>query len=70
MKVYQLIKKLQALPKNYDVRIDYNLSLNDLDDMSLDDIRLTNYWVDSVEFHEKGSSGYEDFGEVIILGSE
>ena len=70
MKVYQLIKKLQALPKNYDVRIDYNLSLNDLDNMSLDDIRLTNYWVDSIEFHEKGSSGYECNGEVVILGSE
>ena len=69
MKVYQLIKKLQALPKNYDVRIDYNLSLNDLDNMSLDDVRLTNYWVDKVECVKAGSLGYE-FGEVIILGSQ
>jgi hypothetical protein len=38
--------------------------------MSVDDLRLTNYWARDVEIIRKGSSGYESFGEVIILGSE
>ena len=66
-KTNKLINKLKKLPKTYDVRIDYNLSY---DDTNIDDIRLTNYWVDSIEFHEKGSSGYECNGEVVILGGE
>jgi len=70
MKVYQLINKLKDLPKDYDIRIDYNLSRDDIENMSIDDIRLTNYWASDVEIIRKGSSGYEDFGEVIILGSE
>jgi len=66
MKVYQLIEKLKQLPKNYDVRIDYNINIRDV---VLDDL-LLNYWVNEIELHKKGSSGYEDFGEVVILGSE
>ncbi len=38
--------------------------------MTKDDIYLTNFWVDSIEVHEVGSSGYEENGEVIIVGSE
>jgi hypothetical protein len=70
MKVYQLINKLKDLPKDYDIRIDYNLSHDDIENMSVDDLRLTNYWARDVEIIRKGSSGYESFGEVIILGSE
>ena len=53
MKVYQLINKLKNLPRDYDVRIDYNLSY---DDTNIDDIRLTNYWVDSIEFQDRKST--------------
>lgn len=69
MKVGQLIKHLEKLPKNYDVRIDYGLRSQDFDNMVFEDL-LNNYWVDSVQFIKRGSSGYEEHGEVVIFGSE
>lgn len=69
MKVKQLIKCLEILPQNYDVRIDYGLTSQDFDEMVFEDL-LNNRWVDSVQFIKKGSSGYEEHGEVVIFGSE
>lgn len=59
MQVGDIIKILKRYPQDYDVRIFYNNSLDE-----------TNFWVDSIEIHELGSSGYEQNGEVIIVGSE
>ncbi len=69
MKVGQLIKHLESLPKNYDVRIDYGLRSQDFDNMVFEDL-LNNRWADSVQFIKRGSSGYEEHGEVVIFGSE
>lgn len=70
MQVGDIVKILQRYPQDYDVRIFYNKSLEELDDMTKDDIYLTNFWVDSIEVHELGASGYEENGEVVIIGSE
>lgn len=66
MIVSQLIKKLQDLPQDYSVRIEYCLSD---DTMDMNDIIHNNYWVDSIELHKRGSSGYPN-GEIVILGGE
>ena len=70
MQVGDIVKILKRYPQDYDVRIFYNLSLDELDSMTVEDIGMTNFWVDSIEIHELGSSGYEQNGEVIIVGSE
>jgi hypothetical protein len=70
MIVKDLIKKLKAVPQDYDVRIFYKLSMEDLEDMTDDDIYFTNFWVDKVEVHGLGASGYETNGEVIIIGDQ
>ena len=31
---------------------------------------LSNYWINNIEVHEKKSSGYEQNGEVILIGEE
>jgi len=31
---------------------------------------LSNYWINDIEVHEKNSSGYEQNGEVILIGVE
>ena len=70
MQVGDIVKILKRYPQDYDVRVFYNKSLDELHDMTKDDIYFTNFWVDSIEIHELGSSGYEENGEVIIVGSE
>jgi hypothetical protein len=70
MIVKDLIKKLKAVPQDYDVRIFYKLSMEDLEDMTDNDIYFTNFWVDGVEVHGLGASGYETNGEVIITGDQ
>jgi hypothetical protein len=70
MIVKDLIKKLKGVPQDYDVRIFYKLSMENLEDMTDDDIYFTNFWVDEVEVHGLGASGYETNGEVIIIGDQ
>ena len=70
MQVGDIVKILQRYPQDYDVRVFYNKSLDELNDMTKDEIYLTNFWVDSIEVRELASSGYEENGEVVIIGSE
>lgn len=70
MQVGDIVKILKRYPQDYDVRIFYNLSMDELESMNVDDLWSINFWVDSIEIHELGSSGYEENGEVIIVGSE
>jgi hypothetical protein len=73
MIVKELIKLLKQLPKDcqeLDVRVFYNKSYKELDEMTKDDIYFTNFWLDSIEVHATGSSGFEEYGEVILIGSE
>lgn len=68
MIVRDLIKLLKQLPKDcqeLDVRVFYNCKEEDLGDNY-----HTNFWVDGIEVHSTGSSGYELNGEVILIGSE
>ena len=69
MRVKELINKLKTMPQDYDVRIEYDVSLKEMEEMTPEDF-LINFWVDGVECFRQGSSGYEDFGEVVIRGSE
>lgn len=69
MKVKDLINKLKTMPQDYDVRIEYDKSLKEMEEMSAEDF-LVNFWIDSVELHQHGASGYEEFGEVVIRGTE
>ena len=59
MKVKELIKLLQ--------KCDQNLEVNTFNKNSDDP---TNYWVVDIEEFSKGSSGYEQDGEVMIITSE
>tara|TARA_R100000005_G_C4937663_1_gene163702 strand:+ start:87 stop:254 length:168 start_codon:yes stop_codon:yes gene_type:complete len=55
MTVDELIKELQKIEdKTLDVRTDF----------------IKNRWVERVEVHHQGSSGYELDGEVILITSE
>jgi hypothetical protein len=55
MTVEELIKELQKIEdKTLDVRTDF----------------IKNRWVERVEAHYKGGSGYELHGEVILISSE
>jgi len=59
MKVKELIEKL----KNCDPELEVNTYNSNSDDP-------TNYWVVDIEEHSKGSSGYPNDGEVILITSE
>ena len=68
MMVKELIKLLKQLPKDcqeLDVRVFY-----DCKEEELGDNYNTNFWVDKIEVHATGSSGYELNGEVLLIGSE
>ena len=58
MTVEELINELQKLEdKTLDVRLEYK-------------DEEANKWVERVEVHYQGGSGYELHGEVILVGSE
>ena len=59
MTVRELIIELEKCDPNLDVNTK-NVNSDD----------PTNYWVNSVEQHETGRSGYEENGEVILNTSE
>jgi hypothetical protein len=59
MKVKELIEKL----KNCDPELEVNTYNSNSDDP-------TNYWVVDIEECSKGSSGYPNEGEVILITSE
>lgn len=59
MKVKELIKKLQEC--------DPELEVNTFNENSDDP---TNYWVVDIEEYPKGSSGYEEDGEVLLITQE
>jgi len=55
MTVEELIKELQKIEdKTLDIRTDF----------------IRNSWVERIEVHHQGSSGYELHGEVILVTSE
>ena len=61
MRVDTLIKRLnQVKDKSLLVRVVTNNGEED----------LFNYWINDIEVHEKNSSGYEQNGEVILIGEE
>ena len=34
------------------------------------EVDLSNYWINNIEVHKKNNSGYEQNGEVILIGEE
>tara|TARA_A100001201_G_scaffold36568_1_gene38433 strand:- start:187 stop:372 length:186 start_codon:yes stop_codon:yes gene_type:complete len=61
MRVDTLIKRLnQVKDKSLLVRVVTNNGEED----------LSNYWINDIEVHNKNSSGYEQNGEVILIGEE
>ena len=59
MKVKELIKLLQECDQELEVNT-FNENSND----------PTNYWVKDVEEFSRGSSGYEEDGEVLLITTE
>ena len=59
MNVKQLIEKLKKLPQDLPIRVE-----------PIDENVEENVWVYDLEICEKGQSGYEVSGEVILLTSE
>jgi hypothetical protein len=59
MKVKELIKRLQKCDQESEVNTFKENSENP-----------TNYWVIDVEEYEKGHSGYEEEGEVLLITQE
>jgi len=59
MIVKEMIEKLSKCDPNSEVNT-FNINSDD----------PTNYWVVDIEEHSKGSSGYPNEGEVIIITSE
>ena len=59
MRVKQLIEILKKMPKNSYVRIRMGEKEKEV-----------NYWVRRITSSNKGESGYEEHGEVIIVGDE
>ena len=59
MRVKQLIETLKKMPKNSYVRIRMGEKEKEV-----------NYWVRRITSYNKGESGYEEHGEVIIVGDE
>lgn len=62
MNVGDLIALLQTCPKDLDVRV----TIPTMEEEGWTE----NFWVDSLNVYPKGSSGYEDDGEVVIGGAE
>ena len=61
MTVEKLIKRLQLIKdKSLDVRIETQTYTEE----------DTNYWLSDIEVNNTGSSGYEYFGEVTLIGVE
>lgn len=64
MTVQELINKLNTIQdKNLLVRVLENNPNNP-------DLNMENYWVHSIEVADKGQSGYELHGEVILIGEQ
>tara|TARA_R100001244_G_scaffold25149_2_gene25756 strand:+ start:216 stop:407 length:192 start_codon:yes stop_codon:yes gene_type:complete len=63
MKVKELIEKLQQTDSELEVNTWRN-------QFSPEEYDATNYWVYGIQEHKKGSSGYEEEGEVLLLTSE
>lgn len=62
MTVDELIKELQKIEdKTLDVRVE---------DSEEDYFEEVNRWLERVEVHYQSKSGYEQFGEVILITSE
>jgi Ca2+-binding EF-hand superfamily protein len=59
MNVGELIEVLKKLPKTLDIRL--------VEEGGNDE---ANIWLSEVEVSKKGESGYEEFGEVRLVGSE
>ena len=60
MKVKELITILSKYPQIQD--LDIVLSINDLNGS------IDNHWINDIEFNVKGDSGYEEDGEVRLIG--
>jgi len=64
MTVKDLIKQLEQVDdKSLPIRV-----LEDNPDNP--DFNMTNYWLGDIEVVDTGSSGYENSGEVILIGGE
>ena len=64
MTVQQLINVLNTIKdKSLDIRVLENNPNNP-------NLNMENYWLHSIEVAEKGQSGYELHGEVILIGEE
>lgn len=61
MNVQELIEKLSAIE---DKSLPIRLAISSYED----DGDLENYWLDSIEVHMTGNSGYELHGEVKLIG--
>ena len=59
MKVKQLIETLKIMPQESIVRVQEG-----------EEGKESNYWVKYVQSNDKGTSGHEEEGEVIIVGDE
>jgi hypothetical protein len=59
MNVGELMKKLEKLPQDLDIRM-----------VDIDNEDETNLWVVDIEVSNKGESGYELNGEVRLIVSE
>ena len=61
MTVKELIEALSKVPQDLMVRAEAEVTVAD---------DTTNYWVQGLEVHETGSSGYELNGEVVLIIGE
>tara|TARA_A100001515_G_scaffold68250_1_gene54277 strand:- start:239 stop:436 length:198 start_codon:yes stop_codon:yes gene_type:complete len=65
MKVKDLINVLQKIEdKSLSIRV---IETNDFD---IDGNPKPNFWLDEIEVSEKGQSGYEQNGEIRLIGRE
>ena len=74
MTVKELIKQLQSLGKkrqNYLIRV---IEGQDYYEDWIKDVEVgepkANHWINDVEVSDKGNSGYEQQGEIRLIGSE
>lgn len=64
MTVKQLINLLNQIEdKDLPIRVLENNPSNP-------DLNITNFWLDTVDVANTGTSGYENSGEVILIGEE
>ena len=61
--VKELIELLMECPKDLPVRLVQDTSSYPNGDMP-------NYWLTEIEWHDTGDSGYEDCGEITLIGKE